>query len=420
MNKVKVAIIIVLCFIIILCMTLFIMKANNHHNNYEVGQQGEVGNIDTSLKKQQSPNMYFAVEDYLNIFFEGISKKNSEQTYYLLHEDYINQNNIKNENILDTILKIPDFQDFAVKEMYVKEEENAYSNYVKGTIAYQDKKETWYGLVEVNNGCLAILPLEEKTYQNVINGIQEIERKSIKPNEYNMYFATNYFGEKLYRKYFEDYIKKALYDIDEAYELLDSEYRKVRFNDEKELFENYITDKKEQLEQASMVSYSISYNGYDIESIVIKDNFGNYYIIKENAILDYTIQLDNYTIKTEEFKEKYSKLSETNKVVTNLDEFVSMINNKDFEHAYNKLYQEFKNNYFSTKEKFKKYMTMNYYDYNILSVMSITQSETNGVYICETTLKNGTGGNVETKEFSIIMDLLDENDYILSFTVLDN
>ncbi len=65
--------------------------------------------------------------------------------------------------------------------------------------------------------------------------------------------------------------------------LLDSEYRKVRFNDEKELFENYITDKKEQLEQASMVSYSVSYNGYDIESIVIKDNFGNYYIIKENG-----------------------------------------------------------------------------------------------------------------------------------------
>ena len=48
------------------------------------------------------------------------------------------------------------------------------------------------------------------------------------------------------------------------------------------------------------------------------DQFENYYIFRENKVMDYSIILDNYTIPTEEFIEKYNSVNEQKKVVLNI------------------------------------------------------------------------------------------------------
>lgn len=413
MDKFKIFIIILLGIILILILSIFAVKFVNKNMIFNIDEGGE---IDISLKKQQSPNIYFSVERYLKAFFTKISNQDKEQVYHLLHEDYINENKITIDNVLEKMIKIKDVKEFLVDEMYVKEAEDAYSNYVKGTLIYQDNEYIWYGLVEVNNGSYAIYPFSEKDYSEIIKENKIIERKKLKINEYNEFFSANFSKEKLCYRYFEDYINKLLNKPNIAFDLLDSEYKSKRFEDNEELFKKYIEDRRAQLKNAVLIAYSYNYDGYNLESIILEDNFDNYYIIKENAILDYTIKLDNYTIKNEKFYEEYEKTKDADKVAVNVKETVKMLNSKDYKQLYNKLYDQFKNNYFQDENKFKQYMINTYYDYNIIDIKSI-EKENGDIYVCKVVLKDGASSAAETKNMTIMMRLIDNNDYVLSFTI---
>lgn len=415
MNKIKVCIIALLLICVILFISILTIKIYNKEK-IESELEEEGGEIIATLKKQQSPNIYFSVEKYLQQYFSQIAKEEYEKIYYVLNEDYIKDNEITIENVSNKITRISDFNNFDVDEMYVKEDENMYSNYVKGTLIYQKQRYTWYGLVEVNNSSYSIYPISENDYNDIIQETKLIKRKMIKPNVYNQFLTKNYTKEDVCYEYFKDYTNKLLNNPDIAYNLLDDEYKSIRFNNNEEIFKEYIKERKKQIEEAVMISYSYIYEGYVVESIILKDNFNNTYIIKENAVLDYTIQLDNYTIKSEEYYNEYSKLSDNEKVSNNMNEIIKMLNTKDYTHLYNKLYEKFRNNYFPNENMFKEYMENNYYEYNVLGVSSIKQ-ESEYIYTCNAVLKDGDSSVAETKKFTVLISLTDNNDYVYSFTV---
>ena len=349
-------------------------------------------------------------------YFSKIAKGEYDSIYYLLHEDYIKDNKINIDNIATKINKISSFSKFDVDEMYVKEDANEYSNYVRGTIICKEQKYTWYGLVEVNNSSYAIYPFSENDYNNIIKQTKVIERKIIKQNEYNKFEKKNYSNEDLCYEYFKDYTDKLLNDPNIAYNLLDDKYKSERFNNNEELFKEYIEDRKRQIEESILVSFAFEYDGYDVESISLKDNFDNIYIVKENAVLDYTIQLDNYTIKSEEYYKEYAKLTDNEKASNNMHEIIKMLNTKDYKHLYSKLYKKFRDNYFPDEATFRQYMENNYYDYNVLGISSIDQ-ESDNIYTCNSILKGGKSSAAESKDFIVLIKLTDNNDYVYSFSI---
>ena len=164
----------------------------------------------------------------------------------------------------------------------------------------------------------------------------------------------------------------------------------------------------------SRVKYGVNEKDNYTEYIIV-DNFDNYYTIKENGIMDYTILLDNYTIKTEEFITTYNKASDAKKVATDIEIFIKMINNKDYKNAYECLSSEFKQNYFKTIDEFKNYVQKNFYDTNYITIKNV-QTKSN-VYTCTANIKSGVGVAADDMDKNFIIKLNPNAEFELSFEV---
>ena len=91
------------------------------------------------------------------------------------------------------------------------------------------------------------------------------------------------------------------------------------------------------------------------------NSYGEYYtVINEKNNLEYKILLDNYTVFSSDDVNQYKKASSKNKVYTNIQNFVTMINNKEYDFAYSFLDEDFKDANNFTVETFKEYIIMLY------------------------------------------------------------
>ena len=69
--------------------------------------------------------------------------------------------------------------------------------------------------------------------------------------------------------------------------------------------------------------------------------------------------LDTYTVDLLKFTEKYTKASEEEKVVLNINKIFTAIDAKDYKYVYSKLAESFKNNYFNNESDLQKYLNDN-------------------------------------------------------------
>ena len=156
----------------------------------------------------------------------------------------------------------------------------------------------------------------------------------------------------------------------------------------------------------------------DKDIYFIKDSRDRYYTVTVNInnIFDYTVKLDDYTIYTDEFKQKYNETTDEEKVYTNIELFIKMINNKDYSMAYSHINDEFKNNNFGDVNKFISYITDRFYDFN--TIESVSNSNKDGkYYICQITLKNGANNSSEEKEETFIIKLDEDTNFEISFSL---
>ena len=149
---------------------------------------------------------------------------------------------------------------------------------------------------------------------------------------------------------------------------------------------------------------------------MLVDNNNNSYTIKAEAVLDYKIMLDNYTIKVENYEENYQKLGNEKKVQANTYIFLQMINSKDYRHAYELLDETFKQNNFGTIEEFKEYVKNNFFAHN-LNTMEAKIQEQGNYYSYETTLKENSSSIAESKKLTVIMQLQEGTDFVMSFSI---
>lgn len=239
---------------------------------------------------------------------------------------------------------------------------------------------------------------------------QEIEdnEKESEPNYFEIQGMTD---EQMAEYYLFRYKDDIIYNPKELYNKLDQTYKEKKFRNLEE-FTSYINENKKILADIKLSKYKV--NKYDDHTeYICLDQYGNYYIFKETAVMNYTVQLDTYTIDSEEFLNKYNNGEDQLKVGMNLEKIFQALNRKDYEYIYEKLNKEFRTNNFPTLEEFKKYIEENFFNINNVSYGNFESKS--GSYIYELNITDATEEDEYTIEKNFIVKLGEGTDFEIAF-----
>jgi len=264
------------------------------------------------------------------------------------------------------------------------------------------------GLVVIENN------KQEQEKNIVINPHTTIVEDGIKYKTYNAIAYQFISDSAMCSTYFNQYKEKLLNSPKEAYELLDETYKQERF-DSLENFQAYVENNKDYIARTTLKTYKrTSYEDYNLYTL--EDSLGNRYLFKETAVMEYKVQLDDYTLENEEFKERYVKATNRDKGILNVDKFFKMINMKDYTSAYEVLDENFKQNYFKTQADFENYIKTKTFNYNKVEYKEYS-GETTDIYVYKVSLTDMLGENVGEIEFNIVMKILEGTEFVMSFEI---
>ena len=276
--------------------------------------------------------------------------------------------------------------------------------------------EIYYYIMNIDSSTYAY-KLEEIDKEDVekirTNNIDE-KYKSYNKIENEVYNSINFDEDLICRYLFYNLKNLALESKDNLYNLLDNEYKKLKFDDNKLNFDGYISSMVKKIDKSMFVSYEVQ----EMDSgkvFVVQDDYENQYVFIENSFLDYSIRLDNYTILTENYTMKYNKLDSESKAKTNVDMFIKMINSGDYQYAFNKLDETYRNNNFGNVENFENYIKENFFENNYLIVNKIEQK--GEYYVVNTTIKSNISSAADSIEKNFIVKLNEATDFAISFEI---
>lgn len=425
MKKKIIIMLIINLLILVTILGLIIISINKNQNNELDNTKQDIGSIEYEIKPVTDNVELFTVVNYIQAFLEQININNelyytgderleqsfiSEWTYSLLSEEYINKNSITEENVYEYVNKVEEKLIFVPLKMNVLELGNTtkYAIYGFCQTGSNEYREDLYFILNVdnNNNTYSIEPV-----QNADN-IDKIEltnnNMSIEKNRYNSYKEKEISDEYLCEQYLFIYKRIMLSKPQEAYKYLNENYREKKFTSLQD-FIDCVTKNKEKIAKMGLKAYSVKDNRY-----MCQDQWNNYYIFNLKDALDYDVMLDIYTVDLEEFTQRYNSTNEENKVAMNVEKIESAINNKDYKFVYDKLDQTFRNNNFQTIDDLEKYISANFYESNDLKYESV--SNEGSIYVYKLKIIDANNEN-NTKDFTIIMKLMEEADFVMSFSM---
>lgn len=263
---------------------------------------------------------------------------------------------------------------------------------------------------------IIIITMQKNTKKGLPKEIAEIKPNEvieIQENEYNKYKYEKIPEDRKYMYLLQDYIEQELYEIDSAYECLDTEYKNKRFKDLND-FKEFAENRKKQLRKSYVYEYSKKdCDGYT--QYIIKDQYDNYFIFKETNVLEYSILLDSYTVDIPQFTEKYDSTNEKGKCVLNIEKIKQALNSGDYRYVYNKLAESFKNNKYKTQQEFENYIKQAIYS-NINIEYSDFSNE-GSTYIYDIKITDANNAKNPIINMQIIMQLKEDRDFVMSFSI---
>ena len=430
MKKIKYLIIGIIVIIVIIITIIIAMDLYNRKENPEAYQYYSENAISDETRKKinnrkvlnkvDSTDEFFTTVNCINQYLTSVVKSDATNTnenstqeaknglqkvvYNMLSQNYIADNNITVNNVYNYFGNIDkNIAYFIPLKMNWITSEDATTMLDGRTTRY-----IVYGILEdINNNYLKdfyIIVNRDNTNNTFsvepilndenkdINDIQlSNEQMEISKNDNNQ--VTNVIGNDEYvsKQYLDYYKKLALGRPDIAYNLLDEEYRDARFGN-LETYEQYINDNRDDVKVIQLSEYMVNRDS-NISQYICKDTYGKIYIFEEENPMELSTQLDVYTIESDSYKKQYEEGNEQIKVQMNINKFILMINNQDFQKAYDLLDENFRNNYFPTIDDFKRYLNIEAYKYNNIEVTSF---DVNGnTYVCGVSISDATGGSLE-------------------------
>lgn len=239
-------------------------------------------------------------------------------------------------------------------------------------------------------------------------------KQNIEDLAYNGIEYIHVTDKQMAEKYFHNYMQMMMQDTKKAYHLLEDEYKEKKFKTYEEyntfVQRNMLFLKQNELEDI-IVTDKETYKIY-----TCKDKYGNIYVFKEASIMEYHVQLDDYTLNNERFNEIYQKAEDSDKGVLNVDKFFKMINMQDYASAYNVLDENFKQNYFKTQADFETYIKSKVFRYNKVTYQEYSNKITD-IYTYKIQLTDKTEEKQGQVEFNMVVKLLEGTNFVMSFAV---
>ena len=412
-------IVVIAISVILLCLS---KKTNKTAEGEEIAPEGELF-LDKNGEIIQNFSEYNTVKSCINSLILYAKAGNNNAIKEIIDGGYIFENVVfpKNSRLM-------------LAPVYRVDNEAGNVNFV----SFKVNNQNIYGIIILDgaNQTFKILKASETDYNNAKNhNIESKYKEYIKIDEktFNKYKYSIVEDADIIKQYFNDYIQKANYYPEEAYNILDEKYKTNKFNTFLD-FQNYLNQRKEQLEALDIYniktsndfktdeeyeSYLMNFKSKGLKQYLIKDyetyrlyicidDYDNYYAFKETGAMEYSLYLDDYNILLAEDLYQYNSVDNKGKAALNVKRFLKAVNQEDYIYAYNMLSEGFKKNYFETLQKFIKYIENQNIDYN--NIKNIEVREESNIYIC--ILK--TNDN-KTMQFNV--QLLDNQEYKISFKV---
>ncbi len=379
-NVVTLMIIIVIIIIITLMLLIFMQyKSETFEEEIDYGD-GAAAEVPTLIEAEAetSNNVYLLSEEYIERFFEYVAQSNAEAAFALLDEDYIEENNLSESNVLQAFSNYSSIHSYSIREIYTQEvaylqDYSCGYKYTKGILRRNSSEEYLYVLIKEDylDSTFSLTFITEDEYNAVKYGQNtgndtEIE---IAENEYN---ATSSVFANVYtlcEHFMQDYIDTVDNNPKYGYSLLDEEYKNAKFNSEND-FVSYINDNGGWSTYAIEEYYTNTDSDAEYKQYVVIDGDENYFLFTVSSGMEYTIILDTYTVELPEFLEKYESTTDQGKVVLNLNKIRLAINDGDYEYVYSKLADSFKSTYFTDYSIFEQYMSLVFFDNNVFEYVS--------------------------------------------------
>lgn len=226
--------------------------------------------------------------------------------------------------------------------------------------------------------------------------------------------STSVSDQEIISNYVSDFIQISQDNVNQAYNLLDEEYRNKKFGNI-ENFKNYLLNNLDKMQNSALTKYGKN----------IKENYTEYYYMDTNNDMfiirkaenkeDYSILLDEYTIKGDDYLNGYEKYTEEQKIYNNIFIFFRMINEKEYNSAYNLLDETFRANNFDTVDKFQEYAKNNFWNNNILTITKIQKQ--GDIYTGLFKIASGVGVSAAEKSKTFAIQLKENAEFVMSFGV---
>lgn len=393
-------IMIIVTIIIIVVSAVLLLYMNMQKRAIDNNKNELISLLTEKITKVENRDQFFNINSHIKKYFDYKKQNNTQAVQAISGNEIVTGNS------------------FQTKEMYLLNKITNYTVYVHGVEKQSNIQTDIYMVLNLDytNYTFSINCSSKQEFDNAKNNIVQEKYKEdivIQRNGYNDIGLGEIANDfQVLKEYFDDYKFKAINYPEEAFELIDVTYKKEKFNDNLEQFKTYIANNINNLQDANIVKHGVSKeNG--ITKYTFIDNYNQYYELKETGIYEYTIILDNYTIQSNEQLQKYNRLTNEEKALSNMDKVMKLIDEKDYQTIYNYLNQDFKNTNFPTIESFAKYMQENFFENNIVGKIGVKQE--GNVFILSVPYKESLSRAAEDYEKTFIMKLTEGMNFELSF-----
>lgn len=383
-----IVILLILIIIFIISIVLLKLKDNNINVDSNIISEDESKFVEKTPHILENTNTFYTVESCIN--------------KYLINKKQYNNKEAISKKIWEIDI------DDNVATYYVQ---SVIRDNLSMDISNEEEK---YFVVVLNRRNNTYITEEKgnKYSEDVLKEISNFDVSKIEGKVDNIYDDITITNEEIVKKYYLEFIKNALYKPQNAYNMLEDEYKISKFGNFEKFFK-YIDINREKLNNATLVKYIVDQND-NYTQYTIVDNYENTYLIKEYSAMNFKVSLDNYTVRSEESYDEYNQSSDNTKLATNIDKLFKMINNKEYQEIYEKyLNNQFKENNFKNYDDFENYMKENFYDYNYLG--SISQDKEGNYYVVSVNYKDGLSSAAEENFTTLIFLLKDNEQFEFSF-----
>lgn len=420
-------------FIIVVSLIIFII-INYEKNNIlekDVLVSNESNEELTNVLKEVSNSIeYFRVKNCIDKYYRMLGYisgggEYSNQVFSLLSEEYIERFNITEDNILEVINL--EYKEYLITKMYKKdisEKLHIYLVYGKNINNEQNFESIDYGLIikidETNSTFSIYLNnyLEENNLLDLYEGdTLEIENINNIPNrDFNVYYEDDIdiSQESQVKYYFEIYKKYIAIDLENTYNILDADYRNIRFENIEEYIE-YMYEKVQEITSATIESYQFNRYTKYIQIICIDKN-ENYYIFNVTNPGVFNIMLDDYTVLLATNEAEYEEAFPKAKCEYNIERFIKGINDKNYNFSYSVLNESSKTIEYATKKSFIEYIENNLFDENEINYEDFTMLEEN-LYTYTVKLTDKSKSDSREIDMTFTINLISNNKFEISFTI---